>query len=160
MVSIVPARTIAVFSEPADPLPAGEPLEGVPHKIFLDVSLNLGFGVEIRRCLWIEGIQDIIQPAALDEAVHCAIVLLGGKKLLVQADTGSLENPILSRVYLNRQIYGDPPGMTRLAGVVEKMLEVGTFWKTISARGYRVEDVTRILNKPVYQRSDAVSQKR
>jgi hypothetical protein len=113
----------------------------------LEVELQLGFGVSIRKAVRLEGIEerDIPRRNASD-AKHCLVVLLGGKRLLVHTDAHREGRTLVGRVYLDERVYGEPVGMTIPFGLDESRLDVSTFYDWLRAHGYDINVVKSILN--------------
>lgn len=122
----------------------------------VEVSLDLDFGVAVKKRIIIEGITPREVPRKLHSAAeHCMIVLLGGKRLVIHvADAADKRDGIIvGRVYLAERTFGDPPGLRSPHGLDVKLLEVGEFFQHLAAHKFDGDQVKRVLNKRAYQTS-------
>jgi len=113
----------------------------------IEVELELGFGVVIRRPMLLEGVsaQDI--PARLrSEAKHCLVTLLGGKRVVVQTDPEQRGPNLVGRIFLNEKVKGTPQGMMIPYGFESPLLEVSTFYCWLATTGYDISRVKEVLN--------------
>lgn len=118
----------------------------------IEVTINLGFGVGITRVLRLDNVStDGLDDEVRSRAAHCLIVLVGGKRLLVQVeDTQTYATPVEARVYLDEKTNGTLVGHTfGLSDAVDPVLELAPFMNWLGQRGYRVDDVRRALNGKV-----------
>lgn len=147
MIRVFTAKGVQVWTAPADPVPVGVSPDNVPHVIHVDAALYLGFGVTAIRTLIVEGVQESIPPELLEDATYCMVLLLGGKKALVQADddSGSFI-PLLSRVFLDYHVVESPVEQMRPRGFSTMRMEVGTLWAWLREHRYGKEFVKRVLN--------------
>jgi hypothetical protein len=120
----------------------------------IEVLIDLDFGVSISKVITLDGLlPSDIPETEKNKAQHCLIVLLGGKKLLLQPDPTESnfwgrKPDVRSRVFLDERIFGTPVGMT--TGVSNEdgdFLDVVAFLKSLASDGYQVEDVKNILNR-------------
>ncbi|KKL74226.1 hypothetical protein LCGC14_2067010 [marine sediment metagenome] len=113
----------------------------------VEVELQLGFGVSIKKLVLLEGIeQKDIPRSSRSEAKHCLVVLVGGKKVLVQADAQRKDNYVVGRVFLDEKVYGDPEGMMTPHGMDKALLEISTFYAWLATQKYDIQEVKAVLN--------------
>ncbi len=113
----------------------------------VEIDLQLGFGVFIRKAVRLEGIEARAVPKAfLDPAKYCLIVLLGGKRVLVHTDPHRRGRFVVGRVYLDERIHGRPVGMETPFGLDESRLDASAFYAWLSEHKYDVQLVKAILN--------------
>ncbi len=113
----------------------------------LEVDIDLGFGVRTRRRVRVEGVDQLGVPAPMQRlAYHCLVVLVGGKRLLVQIDNPRMEGSILGRVFLDERVYHNPEGMASVPGLDAERLEVGLYFNWLAGRKFDVTVVRRTLN--------------
>lgn len=114
----------------------------------LEVELDVGFGTRVIRRVELEGIGERFVPKDLKpRAMHALVVLCGGKRLLVQADSNTIEGPVIGRVFLDEPVKTDGPWMLEPQGYEQKHLEVSTFFMHLKEKDFEVEEVKRILNR-------------
>ena len=120
----------------------------------VEVSLDLDFGVRVSKVLSIEGIRPLEIPEHLhSNAMHCLVVLLGGKKLLVQPNPDDREAwgrmpTIRARVFVDEKVHGNPIGLTtNIDGVDGDLLDVAPFCHDLCSSGFPVDGVKQVLNK-------------
>ena len=113
----------------------------------IEVELQLGFGVSIRKAVRLEGIDESSVPRHhASDAKHCLVVLLGGKRLLIHTDVHRKGRTLVGRVYLDERVYGEPVGMGIPFGMDELRLDVSVFYEWLRANGYNVQAVKVMLN--------------
>lgn len=113
----------------------------------IEVELQLGFGVSIRKAVRLEGIDESSVPQhCASEAKHCLVVLLGGKHLLVHTDAHRQARTLVGRVYLDERVYGDPVGMETPFGMDEFRLDVSVFYDWLRSQAYDIRMVKAVLN--------------
>jgi hypothetical protein len=89
---------------------------------------------------------------ALSRAQHCLVVLLGGKRVLVEPpialrDQWGARVDLSARIYLLGRVHGRPIGYTvGLPEHPDPALEVSPFYNWIASRGFDVADVKAVLN--------------
>lgn len=124
----------------------------------VEVSLDLGFGVHLHRVFFVDGIRDGLVPSdKLSDAAHCMVVLLGGKRLLVQPEN---ERPTCSyaRLYLNEKIYGNPVGFVQNVEKLERpILDVAVFFEHLSRNHFDLRLVYNAINSRRSRDGDTVS---
>lgn len=130
--TLFPARTVCVHA---------------PNLI--EATLDLGFGVSLTRIFRLDTVStDGLDEEAYSRAKHCLVVLLGGKRLLVQPqDERTFKNPIEARIYLDEKTHGKLVGQTcGMSTSVDPVLEVGPYVNWLRARGFDLDDVKFALN--------------
>jgi hypothetical protein len=113
-----------------------------------EVELALRFGVKVEKNIIVEGVQKTDVPFHSQRtAQHALVVLIGGKRLVVQVDDDEKKDGfILGRVYLAEKVHGNPVGLVIPKGLETPMLEVGTFMRWLIADGLSIDKVKAVLN--------------
>ena len=112
----------------------------------IEAELELGFGIKVVRQVRLEGLDQRVIPASLkNAAMHALVVLIGGKKIVVQASPDGIETVVVGRVYLEK-VSGDPPGMSCPPGASAPMLEISEFMRWLSDKKFAVGNVLSVLN--------------
>lgn len=126
-------------------------IAGTVHCVNKDGSfqglLKLGWGVRFVTRVDIEGVNLRHLPRAQhDRAMHCLLVLLGGKDfyaLVPYVDGG----PTLARVFVPTRVKGEnAPTIVRVPGVPSLVLSVAEFFHNLAQSDYDVTLVKRALN--------------
>jgi hypothetical protein len=121
----------------------------------VDVNLDLDFGVQVKKRITLEGVMPkTVDTHKRDAAMHCMVVLLGGKNLLVHVPDGvdKRDGYIMGRVYLCDKVYGNPPGLRCPFGLDTELLEVGEFFQYLNENGFNEEVLKRVLQRNAYER--------
>ncbi len=119
----------------------------------LEVDLNLGFGVRVGKNLILEGVDaKTIPQARRSDAMHCLVMIAGGRKLLVHTeDDTTRDGFIRARVYLDAVPRGMlPAGMCQPHGMEETKVEVSLLFGWAATTGFdvaQVRDVMRLVEK-------------
>jgi hypothetical protein len=120
----------------------------------VEVILDLDFGVSISKVITLDGLMPSdISEEDKSKAHHCLIVLLGGKRLLVQPDPTERKfwgrkTDTRSRLFLDERVFGSPVGLTtNVFGDVGEYVDVVPFLKSLAANGFNVADVKAVLNR-------------
>jgi len=115
------------------------------------ILLDLGFGHHVQMRFAVDGVpyQDV-KAMQKKDARHCMVVLVGGKKVLVQANAASPANADVApyaRVYLDERV-AEPPDGTMIIPhrTSQPLLCVGDAMAAIASRGFSVDYVKQILN--------------
>lgn len=107
------------------------------------VALDLGMHVALDRVFSIAGIdQDRVPPALRTEALHCLVVLLGGKRILVSVQDD--DDPI-AHVYLNERVRAGASGLFPVSFDSTPRLDVGLFFMSL-LDDFSVARVKAVLN--------------
>jgi len=113
----------------------------------IEAELELGFGVKVHRKIKLEGIDQSIVPSYLkNKAQHVLVVLIGGKKIVVQAATNTIDPLVRGRVYLDETVHGNPVGMSCPPGAEREMLEVSEYIRWIAGKDFELNEVLFTLN--------------
>jgi hypothetical protein len=116
----------------------------------LEIDLDLGFGVVLRKRIVLEGIQSKdIHREHRRNAKHSLVLLVGGKNVIVHTDPDRQDGYLVGRVYLNEKVYHDPYGMTIPFGLDSKLLDVSEFFIWLKERGFDITTVKGIFTKRV-----------
>lgn len=114
----------------------------------LEAELDVGFGTRVVRRVKLEGIDNKFVPKdAKSRAMHCLVVLCGGKRLFVQADPTVIDGPVIGRVFLEDRVFSDGPWMMEPPDQERKHLEVSTFLQHLKEKDFDVEEVKTVLNR-------------
>ena len=115
----------------------------------LSVTVDLLFSVFVTRTLRIAGAPDIEIPLKYrDAAMHCATVLLGGKRLVIEYHDTETEKVQTVRVFLDEKVYGNPVGLVPVHSTLEPRLDVGLYLASLLPMHFPVEFVRKTLNGP------------
>jgi len=125
----------------------------------MDVQLDLGLGVNVQKRVVIEGVGkhalSRIPHHLRQAAMHCMIVLLGGKNLLVQvANVSTTDGCIICRVFIDAPIYVDNPALVIPKGFETPRLEVGKFYNWLSEGRFKVGRVKDVLNTRPHRKAE------
>jgi hypothetical protein len=118
----------------------------------IEATVELEFGVSVTRMFSLDAVSADVPSEDYDRAMHCLVVLVGGKRLILQPDEADRENwshrPVIAaRVYLAERTYGKQVGHTcGLYSEVDPVLEVSPFFNWIRERGFRLADVKAAVN--------------
>lgn len=118
----------------------------------IEATLELEFGVSVTRLFSLDNVSADVAPEDYDRAMHCLVVLIGGKRLIIQPDEADRDNwshrPVIAaRIYLAERTHGKQVGHTSgLYSEVEPVLEVSPFLNWIRERGFRLADVKAAIN--------------
>jgi hypothetical protein len=116
----------------------------------IEINLDLRFGVHIDKNVVLEGIEaKDINPKLRSQAMHCLILLVGGKKVIVHADDSQRDGYIVGRVFLQDRVTEAPVPLLRPYGMDTPMLEVTSFYRWMASRDFNAADVTNLLNAKV-----------
>lgn len=114
----------------------------------LDVMLHVGWGVSVNRRVMVEGLYRSNVPQRLErEAIHACVVLLGGKRVVVQEGPLEKDGQQLARVYLDERMYREPPGVISPVWYTGELLDVTVFLDYIREHEFSVDRVLQHLNK-------------
>jgi hypothetical protein len=125
------------------------------HSIGLvEVSLDLDFGVRLNKLISVSGMSAASVPERLrSSAMHCLVVLLGGKRLIVQPDPecrldwGRLRE-LEARLFLDERVFGSPVGLTtNLVGDGSENLDVSMYFESLRDTNFSVDAVKNTLNR-------------
>lgn len=121
----------------------------------VEASVDLDFGVTVRKVFIFAGVRVADIPQRLrKEALHCLVVLLGGKRLLVQPAEAEREQwgrrpEVHARVFLDARICGTPIGLTTgLPGLTGAFLEVTPFLRHLQEHEFDLQFVKNALRGP------------
>lgn len=114
----------------------------------IEVNMDLGFGVHISRLFTLDCVvSSDIDHSRKHDAVRCLVVLLGGKKVIVQPEN---EKPTctFARIFLNEKIYGSPIGLvTNVAKLDRPILDVTPFFLHLAENDFDVQLVYEVVNR-------------
>lgn len=113
----------------------------------IEVEIDLGLGVRKQHIFALEDFQPKSVPDALrSQATHCLVVLIGGKKLLVQPEH-LRPDAKRARLFLAERIYGSPVGIVQHApGFDRPILDVSVFMGWLSGADFDVAKVREVTN--------------
>jgi hypothetical protein len=119
----------------------------------IEVLLELDFDTYVRKVFTLDGVDlSDISDSQLSNAQHCLVVLVGGKRLIVEPPPALREQwgrrlNLHARIFLAEQVYGRPVGFTTdLPGHRDPVLDVSAFYNSLRESGFQVSDVKRVLN--------------
>jgi hypothetical protein len=119
----------------------------------VEIAVELDFDLITRKVFSLELEFD---PEGLEEddysrAQHCLVVLLGGKRVMIEPELALREqwgrrSEVPARVFLVERTFGRPIGHTEgLPGHLDPVLEVAPFYNSLYP-AFDVQDVKAVLN--------------
>ncbi len=108
----------------------------------IDALLGLPFAVFVSRRVEIIGAPEC-PPILSKQAMHCLVILCGGKRLLIAADEDQRSHTIRARVGV---LAKRPPPDCQMHDGSTALLDVGVFLALVQRNGYAVRDVLVALN--------------
>jgi len=113
----------------------------------IESSVDLGFGVSIRRQFSLEGrAESYIQQKHKDLLKHAMVVLLGGKRVFIKTDGKDNKQKHTARVFLYDEVYSDEAFILPVYGMDIKRLEVTAFLEWLAQSDYSVNKVKEVVN--------------
>jgi hypothetical protein len=120
----------------------------------VEVSLDLDFGVRLNKLISVTDMSSSDIPDSVkSNAMHCLVVLLGGKRLIIQpdprtrADWGK-NHEIEGRIFLDERVFGGPVGLTTdVSGCSSDVLDISPYFESLRANDFAVSVVKNNLNK-------------
>jgi hypothetical protein len=115
----------------------------------IEVRLSLAFGVQFAKRIVLEGIdRNFVPDRSKRDAKKALVLLLGGKDVIVHADTTSQDGFTIGRVFFDEKIYGDPPpeAWVQPYNIDAHMLEVSLFYQWLRERDFDRAAVKAVLN--------------
>ena len=119
----------------------------------VEVQVDLEFDVTLRKVFTLEDVDfSDIHESQMSAAQHCLVVLVGGKRLLVEPPIALREQwgrrqNLNARVFLAEPVHGRPVGLTEeLPGHRDPVLDVSVFYNSLRDSGFDVGEVKRVLN--------------
>lgn len=114
---------------------------------YVELDIDLGFGVTIRRPTRIEGASpDLIASPLRPAAIRALIVLLSGKRLVVHVHDSKDQSPTIGRIYIDERIHGRPVGLEAPPGMTTELLDVSAFFADLKRKNYDIGVVKAALN--------------
>lgn len=110
----------------------------------LDAQILLPFGIAVSRRVEIEGAPECAS-APRAEAMHCLVVLCGGKDVQIITDPRQRETTIRAQVIVRAK---SPPTECVVDAGNGTTLDVGKFLASLASKGYSVAEVRSVLNGP------------
>jgi hypothetical protein len=106
------------------------------------VDVDLGYGVNVRRRLFVEGFDTVrVSVADHDRAVRCLALLLGGRRLLVQTSSFDPDANARVRVFLAERTDSGASWSAVPHGMAGHYIDVGEFFRWLASRGFNADDV-------------------
>ncbi len=105
----------------------------------LEASLDLGYGVSVVKNLVLEGVDTRgVPPARRSEAVHCLVLIAGGRDLIIHSADDTLRDGFIrARVFLDVVPQAPlPAGMCSPYGMDEVLVEVSMLYGWAATTGY------------------------
>lgn len=113
----------------------------------VELCIELGFGCYVERLFTLEDVR--VKDIPVEDrraAVHALVVLIGGKRVLVQPENTSPDAKV-ARVYLVEKIYGSPVGVVMHAPNVEvPILDVSVFYSWLRPQSFAIDEVRAVVN--------------
>ena len=146
------------MSEIVTKIPAPFSVDSIKHGVTtrvlsvnrLMVQLELGFGVFLAHTFVIDGVIPARIPKKhRTQALHCIVVLLGGKRVIVQPENDK-PTCTFARVFLNEKIHGSPLGLvTNVDRLDRPILDVTPFFTHLAEHDFDVKFVHEVVNRNV-----------
>ena len=120
-------------------------------RVEIQVELEFDFLARKMFSLELEFNPDELEEDDYSKAQHCLVVLLGGKRVVIEPDVACRDQwgrmkDIPARVYLVERVHGRPIGYTEgLPGYGEPVLEVAPFYNSLFPN-FDVTNVKSALN--------------
>lgn len=113
----------------------------------VEVAVDLGFDVFVNRVFVLEDLRVNDIPAdKRRQAVHCLVVLVGGKNVYVQPESMS-GTAKMARLYLAEKVFGSPVGLVQhIPGLARPLLDVSTFMGWLGGCGFELREVKAVVN--------------
>lgn len=108
----------------------------------IDALIHLPFGIAVSRRIQIEGAPPC-SPGMRKEAMHCLVILCGGKNVYVVTDETQVDWTIRAQVGVRAK---SVPPCCEIAVADEFLLDIGRFLAVIDPGGYPVTEVRAVLN--------------
>lgn len=118
----------------------------------VEVAVDLDFDIVVRKIFKLDRVSDDVDPEFLRQAQYCLVVLLGGKRVLVEPSVSDREQwgrkPVVrARLFLAEKIYGSPIGLMRnLPDTRAPVLEISPFLNWLREHKYAMHHVKAALN--------------
>mgnify|MGYP000179800205 CR=1 FL=1 len=113
----------------------------------IEVDVDLGLGVRKNHIFSLEGFshRDVEDPNKA-KACHCLVVLIGGKRLLVQPEH-LRPDARRARLFLAEKVHGSPVGLVQHApGLTKPILDISVFLSWLSASDFEIAKVHEVVN--------------
>lgn len=118
----------------------------------VEATVQLDFGIHVNKLFEVPDMPARLDRETFDAAMHCLIILIGGKRLLIQPDEVDREawtfRPVLTgRIYLAEKTHGSLVGHTfGLSPETDPVLELAPFFEWVRQRGFSKADVKAAIN--------------
>jgi hypothetical protein len=115
----------------------------VVHLNCILADIDVGFGVITRKNLLVDGVDCAAVPQAMrSDAMHCMVMLVGGRELLIHTDCAALDGFLKSQVYLSDDAPRAPKGtMSVPPGMGEPHLDIGLMWNWVADQRFNPRTV-------------------
>lgn len=116
-----------------------------------DATVDLEFGVQIRRSFVVDGVEAPVGEFMRERAKHCMVVLTGGKRLILRPDPRVRDQwqylrDIPARVFLAERVVGKPIGyIDSMAEAGGPVLELTPYLKWLASEGFDIDLVREAL---------------
>jgi hypothetical protein len=112
------------------------------------IEAHMDFGIKVERAIALDGFSLSDFPEEMrSNAMHCLVVLLGGKRLIVNP-SAQHHHITVAHLYLDEKLRGPVPpvGMEMVPGTNDTRLEVGTYFRSLRTSAFAVDEVKLMLN--------------
>lgn len=123
----------------------------VISSVLIEADMTLGFGVHIQRRIWLDGVKPAEGDALAKKAMHCLVVLIGGKRIFAEIPDNETGR-ITAKVYrdLSDEALANFPDDMKAKILVDSqektVIRVNNYLNLLSRTGYPIDDVrSRIL---------------
>lgn len=110
----------------------------------IDSMISLPFGVAVSRRVHIDD-APVCPPSLRKAAMHCLVILCGGKDVVVEVNTNDRDHLITARVGVEAK---SPPLECLMQKDDRALLDVGKFMRVLQQDQYAVHLVRAVLNGP------------
>lgn len=101
----------------------------------LDVLLDLGLGVHVRRQVRVAGV--FVSGSPDKQASHCLVILAGGKEVVCAVYREEPDAMLLARVFAPEHVPTDPPiDLVTIAEHPRPVVDVGAWMSWSAAHGF------------------------
>ncbi len=111
----------------------------------VELDVELPFGAHLHRTFTVTDMQKV--PEALrTRATHALVVLIGGKRMLIQPEH-TREDARSARLFLNERVHGTPIGIVQhVERLVRPILDVAMFMSWLADRDFDIRIVREVVN--------------
>ena len=120
----------------------------VISSVVIDADISFPFGIHVQRRIWLADVPPVQNDeAATKRAAHCAVILLGGKKIFIDLPDSDNPGRTLATVYRDFEdgiVEAFEPEFQQTLNIDNrsvKVVNVNKYLKHLSTTNYQVDDV-------------------